>query len=159
MSKRIGLIGRRAFRSSSSGTTLLEVVIAVVVLGFMLAAIPPAMIMISNAQFRQNELRIAENLTRSQFEYIKAQPYNNGTLSSTLYNQVSRPSGYSMQVAYDWIDPSTGDITTINEGIQKVTITVFGWRIAPNNDLKYILRTTDYKVDRSLQISGYEVYR
>jgi hypothetical protein len=64
-----------------------------------------------------------------------------------------------MQVAYDWIDPGTGNITTINEGIQQVTITVFGWRMDPNNDLKYILRTTNYKVDRSLQISGYEVHR
>lgn len=132
-------------------------VIAVVVLGFLLASVPPAMAMVSNAQFRLYELRIAQDLTRSQFEYIKAQPYNNGTLSSTLYNQVPRPSGYSMQVAYDWIDPSTGNITSVNKGIQRVTITVFGWRYNPAKDLIHILQTTDYKVDRSLQISGWEV--
>jgi type II secretory pathway pseudopilin PulG len=147
----------RTLCRSGRGATLIEVVIAVVVLGMLVAAVPPVMVMVANAQFRNNELNIAQDVTRSQFEYIKAQDYNNGTLSSTLYDQVPLPSGYSMQVAYDWIDPSTGNITSVNEGIQRVTITVFGWRYNPANDLFNILKTTDYKVNRSLQISGWEV--
>jgi type II secretory pathway pseudopilin PulG len=150
-------IGHKTLGPNSRGATLIEVLIAVVVLAFMVAAIPPAMVTVADAQFRQEELNIAQDLTRSQFEYIKAQPYNNATLSSTLYNQVPLPSGYSMQVAYDWIDPSTGNITSSNEGIQMVTITVFGWRYNSDQNLYYIMKTTDYKVDRSLQISGWGV--
>jgi hypothetical protein len=139
------------------------VLIAVAVLGFMVASIPPAMMVVSNAQFRQYEHRIAQNLTRNQFEYIKAQDYNPGIppgkLTSQQYGRVPVPSAYLMQVAYSWMDPSTHEPigNETDTGVQQVTITVFGWRGDPDNEYTRIMETTDYKIDRSLQISRWEV--
>jgi len=161
MWKPLKRIGRKALCHSGKGATLIEVVIAVVVLGVMVAAIPPVMVMVSNAQFRQNEMKIAENLTQSQFEYIKAQPYTpadewgNGLLP---YLPVARPSGYGLYINAEPIYP--GNLTSSfpdDYGVQRITVTVFGWRVDSNDYTKYILETTDYKIDRWLEISGYYV--
>ena len=158
MLKRLKRRGGNALCRKGRGDTLIEVLLAVVVLGFLVVAVPPAMVAVVNAQFQQSQLNLAQNLSQSQFEYIKAQPYNPYPWSSfPPYNQVQPPSGYSMQVAYNLIDPSTGNITSVDKGVQMVTITVFGWQGNAQGDLRYILVTTDYKVNRSLQISGYGV--
>jgi type II secretory pathway pseudopilin PulG len=171
MWKSLKQIGRKARGRNGRGATLIEVVIAIVVLGLMVASIPPAMATVANSEFRQNELNIARDVTQAQFEYIKAQVYNPANPDNTWssfppYAQVPLPSGYTMQVWYDLIDPSTGNVTLKqtngDEGIQRVTIFVFGWSLQestgkPTGDIKYILKTTDYKVDRSLQINWYGV--
>lgn len=170
----------RIFGGGSSGATLIEMVIAVVVLGLMSASIPPVMVLMADSGFRQNELRIAQDLTRSQFEYIKAQDYRwgneteidpgSGCHKRVVYDllDMSGPLGsYGIRVLAWPIDPVTHvrfcDISQEDccngrdEGVQEVEITVFGWRLDPEGDVKYILMTTNYKVDRSLEIQGYEV--
>ena len=57
------------------GASLIEVVIAIVVLGLVVASVPVAIMAVHNFQSRQREVRMAENLARSDFEYIKSQPY------------------------------------------------------------------------------------
>lgn len=162
MWKHLKQIGCKAPGRNGRGATLIEVVIAIVVLGFLVASIPPAMVAVANSQFRQYELNIARDLTRSQFEYIKAQPYNPASeTSSDLYDNLPQdimPSGYGIYVSYDFINPDTrAHQSSPNMGITEVTIWIYGWRYDPNQSVYFILKSTDYKVDRSLQITWYGV--
>ncbi len=68
-------IFRKRIHRSSRGATLVEVVIAIVVLGLMTSSVPPVLIMLNHSQFKWNEQAVAESLVRTQFEYIKGCPY------------------------------------------------------------------------------------
>lgn len=72
---------------SSRGATLVEVVIAIVVLGLITSSVPPVLILLNNSQFKWNEQTVAESLIRTQFEYIKGSPYiyGNATMANTEY--------------------------------------------------------------------------
>jgi prepilin-type N-terminal cleavage/methylation domain-containing protein len=175
------LLYKKIFCGTSRGFTLVEVVIAIVVLGMMVAAIPTSMIVISNAQFRQNESRIGENIARSQFEYIKAQPYIWGNETSIndqtgKHERVSYDSidltgeleSYGIRVLAEPIDPVTRErLRDIygeaydgqDGGVQEIEITVFGWRNDEEGDARYIFRIINYKVAREFEISGYTVER
>jgi len=172
------------FAGKSRGATLIEVVIAIVVLGFIVAAVAPAMVLISDAQVRQNQVRVAQSLTSSQFEYIKSQYYIPGNDSSLFdtetgyrrvkYLEVARDgplAGYGMQVWAYPIDPQSHErLVDVwfsrygtaydgqDEGVQEIEIKVYGYRYE-YGDADYILKTVDYKVDRSLQIAGYTISR
>ena len=80
-------IFRKSIRRSSRGATLVEVVIAIVVLSLITASVPPVLIMLNNSQFRWNEQTVAESLVRTQIEYIKGCPYvyGNATMANTEY--------------------------------------------------------------------------
>ena len=150
---------KRALGGGSRGATLIEVTIAVAVLGMLLASIPAAMIVNINAQHRQYETRVAESLTRSQFEYIKAWPY----LAYTDWG-TSAPYGLPLPQFENYIvdyNPVPVDLDGqplgsgyADIGVQKITVTVYrDTRVGT----KFLLETTNYKVDRSLEISGYEI--
>lgn len=188
------------FAGKSSGATLVEVVIAIVVLGLMVATIPPVMVLAFDSQSRQNELRIGQSLTRSQFEYIKAQEYiwgNETDIDETehhmrvRYAEVGRPlESYGIRVLAEPIyinledpgDPYIGkclrdiwyekfgeEYNGQDMGVQEIEVIVFGYRYAPpcdpddpgcdleGEDVREILTSTDYKVARGLEVSGYEV--
>jgi len=184
----------------SRGATLVEVVIAIVVLGLMVATIPPVMVLAFDSQSRQNELRIGQSLTRSQFEYIKSQEYIWGNTTDTdetgrhmrvMYAEVGRSlESYGIVVLaepiyinledpedpyigkrlrYIWYEKFGEEYSGQDWGVQEIEVIVFGYRYAPpcdpddpgcdlmKDDVREILRSTDYKVARGLEISGYEV--
>jgi len=149
----------------SRGATLVEAVIATLVLGMLLASIPAAIVVSINAQHRQYETRVAESLTRSQFEYIKAwsyaaytdwgEPDANGNYAP--YGMpLPRFENYSVGYAPMPVDLLGNDLGEgeLDSGVQKITVSVY--RDDPNGT-KPLLETTNYKVDRSLEISGYEI--
>jgi type II secretory pathway pseudopilin PulG len=150
------------FAGKSRGATLIEVTIAVVVLGLLLASIPAAIVVSINTQHRQYETRVAESLSRSQFEYIKAQDYTPwdkvcGWCATMPYGK-PLPSVENYIVQYESVPISLageelggGDE---DSGVQKIVVNVF--RDTPTGT-KPILETTNYKVDSSLWISGYEI--
>jgi hypothetical protein len=78
---------------SSRGAALVEVVIAIVVLGLITSSIPPVLILLNDQQFKWNEQTIAESLIRTQFEYIKGSPYiyGNVTVPDPVYRTVPVP--------------------------------------------------------------------
>ena len=148
------------------GATLTEVVIAIVVLGLVVASVPTAIIAVHNFQARQRELRYAENLARSEFEYIKSQPYIPG--NSTLFNRF--PSPYEDQIVMQaedyyrlggtyfvnnyvyFVNPTTNEkfLATPqsigNEsGIQEILIRIWGVR---GTDYVPIYELSDYKTMR-----------
>ncbi len=59
MLKRTGQVCRKALFGNSSGATLGEVVIAVVVLALITASIAPVLVLITKSQFSWSEQRIA----------------------------------------------------------------------------------------------------
>lgn len=148
---------------SSRGATLIEVTIAVVILGLLLASIPPAMMVISRSRFNQTEMRIAESITRSQFEYIKSQDYQWGNATVPSYTGAPLPDflttsyGVSQPIAHP-IDPEGNPLPPGTDyGVQEIEIVVYGWRYAQGGE-EELLRTTNYKVARpDLVVSGYEV--
>ena len=148
---------------SSRGATLVEVVIAIVVLGLITSSVPPVLIMLNNSQFKWSEQTVAESLVRSQIEYIKGSPYiyGNVTVPNPTYTTVPVPSdGYRIDVIarpiliipvatpvpspaptpvhqyVDFIQPGAKDL-----GMQEITVEVY-------HVDKLVLSVKNYKVDR-----------
>jgi len=86
-------LGFRALCSSGRGDTLLEVVIAVVILGLITASVPPVLMLLNYQQFKWNEQTTAESLARTQIEYMKGCPYyyGNATVPNPVYATVLDP--------------------------------------------------------------------
>ena len=139
-----------ALRHDSTGTTFVEVVIAIIVLGLITASVIPTLLIINKAEFRRDEQRIAESLTRNQLEYIKSVPYiyGNATAPYPEYTEVPAPdASYEIQLL---VQPITIDSVTQeheylpagqDEGIQEITVRIY-------HVDKMVLETRNYKVDR-----------
>jgi type II secretory pathway pseudopilin PulG len=150
---------------SSKGATLVEVVIAIVVLGLITSSVPPVLILLNDQQFKWNEQTVAESLIRTQFEYIKGSPYiyGNATVPNPVYTTVPVPSdGYRIDVIVrpililpaptpspmpspvptpmhqyvDFDQPGAKDL-----GMQEITVNVY-------HVDKLVLSAKAYKVDR-----------
>ena len=144
MLKRIKRICRKALFSNSSGATLVEVVIAVVVLALITVSVAPVLLLITKSNFSWSEQRIAESLTRNQMEYIKVASYipGNGTLPQ--YAEVPTPDdSYDIDIFAQPVDPI--DKSPLpegqDEGVQEITVTI-------KHVDRDVLVTKSYKVDR-----------
>lgn len=104
----------RACFSNEAGVGLVESLIAVAIAAIAITAFMAAISTGSMAVQRSDERVTAENLARSQMEYIKGQDYS----SSGSYDTITTPDGYSIAIS-----ASTIDSRDISE-IQKVTVTV-----------------------------------
>jgi type II secretory pathway pseudopilin PulG len=152
---------------SSRGAALIEVVIAVVVLGLITSSVPPVLILLNNQQFKWNEQTIAESLVRTQIEYIKGSPYisGNATVPNPAYATVPVPSdGYRINVisrpiiiipipvptptpgpgpaptpVHQYVDFIQPDASDV--GIQEITVEVYHLD-------KLLLSVKNYKVNR-----------
>jgi prepilin-type N-terminal cleavage/methylation domain-containing protein len=121
---------------NEKGFTLIEVVIAIGILGIIAAAFMAALAGASRALFTADERATAESLARSQMEYFKSQPYSdNGTYTKLPDGDI--PEGY------DIVWPPTVDNVTGQSGLQKITITV---RHTVNS--KDVITLEGYKGDR-----------
>ena len=150
---------RKLASGRSRGATLIEVVIAIVVLGLIVASIPTAIMAVHNFQSRQRELRIAENLARSEFEYIKSQPYipGNSALfkfpSPYLDQAVMQAEEYRLGGTYFVINyvyfvngnervPATPESVGNESGMQEIVIRVWGVR---GTDYEPLYEISNYK--------------
>ena len=159
-------LGRGLLRSKK-GFTLTEVVIAIAVLGFVVASIPAAMIVVSKMQARQDERRVAEYLTRSELEYIKSQCYIWGNVTGDCeyqrincmgypicYDKVLFTENYYVDVVAIPIDKTTYQPLPVlsgpsgpyveDQGIQEIIISVYSSR-NPGETVP-VLVTRNYKV-------------
>jgi len=157
MLKRTGWICPGAFFRGTKGVALIEVVIAVVVLGMITASVPPVMVLIRDAEFRRNEQSVAESLTRNVMEYIKSAEYidGNSTSPEPQYLSVEREKQLVPNESYQieviarpvHIDPVDPDhphsylAPGVDEGIQEITVMVY-------HVDKLVVETRNYKVDR-----------
>ena len=141
--KRMGRVCRKALLGSSRGATLVEVVIAVVVLGLITASVAPVLVLITKSQFSWSEQRVAESLTRNQIEYVKVAAYIPGYETLPQYAEVPRPDTYDIVIVAQPIDPVTKLplASGQDEGIQEITVSIY-------HVDRLVLQTKNYKVDR-----------
>jgi len=152
-------LGRGLLRNKR-GFTLIEVVIAILVLGIVVASVPLAMIAIGNAQTKANEHRVAENLTRSQFEYVKSQDYLWGNVTYPQYQIIPINLAFGLTVEAQPINAETGDpyvryldpvdgvVKSQDDGIQEITVKIYSFELRPGQSLEAspLLESKNYKV-------------
>jgi prepilin-type N-terminal cleavage/methylation domain-containing protein len=137
---------RKAFPGNSKGVGLIEVVIALAILGIVAVAFLGGLATALNATRIADERSVAQTLAQSQMEYIKNCEYESGASPSYEQLDVSSPDnpGYTISVDAPPIDSDTGDPLDNpgdDMGIQKITITI-------KHHSNEVLTLEDYKVDR-----------
>ncbi len=122
---------KRAVIGGQDGVGLVEVLVAVAILGVTLVAFLTAISTGSLGVATTEERVTAENLARSQLEYTKSQAFLPAPAS---YATVTPQTGYAV----------SADAVSIPEGasaIQKITVTI-------TRNGETLLTVEDYKVDR-----------
>ena len=125
------LITKISWHRDQSGMTLLEALVAIAMLGGVIVVMVFAMSGGILAVGENAEEVSAQELVRSQMEYIKSCVYDP---DATTYPTVDMPNDYSISVAVE-------DVPDTNTDIQKVTA-----NISRGGDL--VMTVTDYKVNR-----------
>jgi len=136
-------------KKNEKGFSLIEVVIALLLMGIIGIALLIGLATASKAIFIADERATAESLARSQMEYVKNQDYIDYSADPhDVYDEITPPAGYSIGSTAVPFDPVTGQpyseaggIFVQDDGIQKITVTV-------SHNGKEIITLEDYKVDR-----------
>ena len=123
-------------KKNEKGFSLIEVVIALLLLGIIGVALLSGLATASIALVIADERATAESLARSQMEYVKSIDYVN---EATSYPAASIPqehidTGYSATI-------TALPLHNPDDGIQKITVTI-------SHNGKEIITLEDYKVDR-----------
>jgi Tfp pilus assembly protein PilV len=126
-------LGRAA--GSQEGVGLVEVLVAVAILGMTVVALLAALSTGSIGVATKDEQVTAANLARSQLEYTRSQPY------ADLYETVTPPAGYAVSVQADSVPEATSVPGADPSTIQKITVTV-------TRNGETLLTVDDFKVDR-----------
>ena len=129
------------------GQSLIEVLVALAILGVVAVAFLTALTTGSTAIIIADERTTAESLARSELEYIKNSDYDadNNPPQYTEDPSLSYPADYSISIEAIRLDPY-GDGTDNDDGIQKITVKVY--HNATPNPEDLILITSTYKVNR-----------
>lgn len=134
------------FQHGSKGFSLIEVIIAMALLGIIGIAILGGLATASRTIFIADEQATAESLARSQMEAIKKAAYdaiNNPPNYST--SKISGiPAGYDITITAQRLNPK-GDDPNNDDGIQLITVRVYH---DDPNKLNPVLKLEGYKVDR-----------
>ena len=131
-------------KKNEKGLTLIEVIIAVALLGIIVVAFFGALSTASKALFIADEQATAESLARTEMEYVKSVDYVTAPWS---YQLPSTPpwwdASHTLPAGYDnyTVNVSAAPLPGPDDGIQKITVTV-----SYLGDM--VLTLEDYKVDR-----------
>jgi prepilin-type N-terminal cleavage/methylation domain-containing protein len=118
---------------NEKGITLIEVIIALALLGIIGLAFLGALSTASNAVFITDERATAESLARTEMEYIKSQDYIDYSDSDHgEYGIITPPTDSTVEVSVIPFNPDTGDpyadlgggVFELDFGIQEITVTV-----------------------------------
>ena len=142
---------------NEKGFTLIEVIVALALLGIISIAFLGALATASKAIVIADERATAESLARTEMEYVKSQDYS---VAPWDYELPSTPpswdathalpegyDGYTVNVSAVLLHDTDGDgdidDDDFDDGIQKITVTV-----KHLEELKEVLTLEDYKVER-----------
>ena len=148
---------KRAFRGGSGGFSMLEVVIAIALLGIITVSVLSALQTAALALISADRRATSESIARSQMEYVKTSFYidyskelSDPEREPDFYEQIAIQSGggdYTLETKAEPIDPSSHQpydgedgVFDDDDGIQKITVTVsFEGRV--------VVTLEDYKRD------------
>jgi len=125
---------RRAFQGSSRGFTLIEVLLALGLVGIIAIAFLGGLSTASRAVLTADVRATAESLARSEMEYVKSQPYQNAP-----WDYEGDPPGYDGYA----VEVSAEPLDDPDDGIQEITVAVI-------HDDKEIVTLVGYKVKRDV---------
>jgi len=122
---------RKACQGSSGGFTLIEVLIAMALIGIIAIAFLSALSTASMALITADERATAESLARSQMEYVKNQPYIDYSESGhDDYDPITPPEDYEIELLVDTVETGLQRITVIIKHDDEEVITLEGYKRA-----------------------------
>ena len=141
---RLNSKAREAFRGGSRGFSMLEVVIAIALLGIIAVSVLSALQTAALALISADRRATSESIARSQMEYVKTSPYidysmelSNPEREPDYYDKITIQSGggdYSLDSEAEPIDPGSHQpyleepgnpgVYQYDDGIQLITVTV-----------------------------------
>ena len=125
---------------SQAGFSLIEVLLAVGLVGIFALAVPSALSGTSRATITANQHITAESLARSQMDSIQNQPYDSENATPVYSVIPDIPDSYSIITPMAArLDPR-GDGTDNDDGLQEITVTV------KRND-KIVFTLIDFKTN------------
>ena len=130
---------------SEKGFSLIEVIIAIAILGIIGTAFLGALATASKAMFVADERATAESLARSQMEYVKSQVYDAASYSAPI-PQDYLDADYWATIDVELLpDPDGGTL----DDIQKIIVKVYHPYDALHPEkTKLVVTLEGYKVDR-----------
>ena len=128
------------------GQSLIEVLIALAILGIVAVTFLIALTTSSTAVIIADERTTAESLARSELEYVKNSPYNPSDTPTYSIDPTINITGYSLEITAMPLDPVTYSEATVDTGLQKITVRVYHSDTPNPDDL--VLTTSNYKVRR-----------
>lgn len=148
---------RKICTGNSKGVSLIEVLIALAILGIIAVAFLGGLSTAYRAVVIASEQTNVESLTRSELEYVKNSPYWEFGFSYEIPATPDNPppwdlprtaldshyAGYSLNVTGEPIDPDTYNPLPAgeDEGMQQIAVEVY-------HQGKLVLTTSSYKVNR-----------
>jgi prepilin-type N-terminal cleavage/methylation domain-containing protein len=144
---RLNSRARGAWQGGSRGFTLIEVTIAIALLGIIAVTILTALSTASVALIIADRRATAESLARSQMEYVKNQAYQEGGYINYhvpghgKYGEIEGyTANYDVDTTVEPIDPNTyvpyhedGGVFVADDGIQKITVIVTYYIVGSGN--------------------------
>jgi len=137
--------------SGQKGQTLIEVLIAIAILGMIAVPFLTALSTSSRGIIIADERTTAESLVRTEMEYVKNSTFQLGGFSYNISTTPDEPppwdsshaldsryAGYSVNVTGVPIDPDTGLLSPSDLHIQNITVEVYHWG-------EPVLTTSTYK--------------
>ena len=138
------------------GAALIEVLVALLILGLVASAFLGAISTSYRATTIDYEQTVAESLTRTQFESIKNSPYIDYSVAGRFpeeYGKVLRPTGYDLSLTVEPVMPDSHAPFTLvsvppepdtydqDLGLQKITVEIL-------YQGKVVMTTENYKARR-----------
>jgi len=134
---RLNSQARQAFQGSSRGFSLIEVVIAIALIGIIVVAIMGSLSYATMVLIITDRQATAESLARSQLEFVKNQDYDDINTPPQYIQLPEIPDSYDIVITAERLDPNN-DGTTNDDGIQKITVII-------KHDDKEVITMDNYK--------------
>jgi len=124
---RLGSKVRKGFRGGSRGFSMLEVVIAIALLGIIAVSVLSALQTAALALISADRRATAESLARTQMEWVRYSDYDNPEEGNPEYSldpqiESALPPDYSVDTTAIRLDKDGNPNT--DDGIQEITVTV-----------------------------------